>query len=99
MPQLNPARRLFSISGTFGDAQIVAAPSRVIIDLQTRNYDASGVLRRHHALANLPLETASRLRDLLNGGVSPNPRKFRQVKFSSATIASRSITCPLSRKV
>ena len=33
------------------------------------------------------------------GGVSPNPRKFRQVKLSSATIASRSIICPLSRKV
>ena len=32
-------------------------------------------------------------------GVSPNPRKFRQVKFSPATISSRSITCPLSRKV
>jgi len=33
------------------------------------------------------------------GGVSPNRRKFRQVKFSPATIASKSITCPLSRKV
>jgi transposase-like protein len=36
---------------------------------------------------------------LLEGGVSPNRRKFRQVKLSSATIASRSIICPLSRKV
>jgi len=35
----------------------------------------------------------------VNGGISPNPRKFRHVKFSPATIASRSITCPLSRKV
>ena len=35
----------------------------------------------------------------LMGDVSPNRRKFRQVKFSLATIASRSITCPLSRKV
>jgi Resolvase, N terminal domain len=34
-----------------------------------------------------------------SGGVSPNRRKFRQVKLSSATIASRSIICPLSRKV
>ena len=33
------------------------------------------------------------------GGVSPNPRKFRQVRFSPATIASRSITWPPSRKV
>jgi hypothetical protein len=60
----------FSISGTFGDAQIVAGPSRVIIDLQTRNYDSGGVLRRHHALANLPLEAASRLRDLLNEAIA-----------------------------
>ena len=35
----------------------------------------------------------------LTGDVSPNRRKFRQDKFSPATIASRSITCPLSRKV
>jgi hypothetical protein len=33
------------------------------------------------------------------GGVSPNPRKFRQIKFSPATIASKSMICPLSRKV
>jgi hypothetical protein len=37
--------------------------------------------------------------DCQTGDVSPNPRKFCQVKFSPATIASRSITCPLSRKV
>ena len=35
----------------------------------------------------------------LYGDLSPNRRKFRQIKFSAATIASRSITCPLSRKV
>nr|WP_294512750.1 hypothetical protein [uncultured Rhodopila sp.] len=62
--------RLFSISGTFGDAQIVATGSRVLIDLQTRNYDSGGILRKHHALANLPLETASRLRDLLNEAIA-----------------------------
>lgn len=33
------------------------------------------------------------------GVVSPNPRKFRQAKSSPATIASRSMTCPLPRKV
>ena len=37
--------------------------------------------------------------EALQGDVSPNRRKFRQDKFSPATIASRSITCPLSRKV
>jgi hypothetical protein len=62
--------RLFSISGTFGDAQIVAIRSRVLIDLQTRNYDSGGLLRRHHALANLPLETASQIRDLLSQAIA-----------------------------
>src|SRR6266404_7551945 len=33
------------------------------------------------------------------GGVSPNPRKFRQPNSSPATIASRSMTCPSPRKV
>nr|WP_294516061.1 hypothetical protein [uncultured Rhodopila sp.] len=62
--------RLFSISGTFGEAQIVASRSRILIDLQTRNYDSGGILRKHHALANLPLATASQLRDLLNQAIA-----------------------------
>ena len=33
------------------------------------------------------------------GGVSPNPRKFRQVKSSPATIASRSMIRPPPRKM
>ena len=72
MPQLQPANmsRLFLVSGTFGDAQIVAMRFRVVIDLQTRNYDAGGILRKHHALANMPLETACRLRDLLNEAIA-----------------------------
>jgi hypothetical protein len=32
-------------------------------------------------------------------GCKPKPPKIRQVKFSPGTIASKSITCPLSRKV
>jgi hypothetical protein len=72
MPQLQPANtsRLFSISGTFGDAQIVATASRVLIDLQTRNYDANGDLRKHHALADLPLEMASSIHDLLGKAIA-----------------------------
>jgi hypothetical protein len=72
MPQPVPANtsRLFSVSGTFGDAQIVAIRSRVLFDLQTRNYDAGGILRRHHALANLPLDTASQIRDLLSQAIA-----------------------------
>jgi hypothetical protein len=36
---------------------------------------------------------------LQSGGVSPNRRKFRQTKSSPARIASKSMTCPLPRKV
>jgi len=35
----------------------------------------------------------------LPGGVSPNPRKFRQAKSVLAAIAFRSMTCALPRKV
>jgi hypothetical protein len=78
MPQPIPVNtsRLFSVSGTFGDAQIVATRSHVLFDLQTRNYDASGILRRHHALANLPLDTASDTR-------SPEPSDRRSSRGTS----------------
>ena len=35
----------------------------------------------------------------LGGGVSPNPRKFRQPRLSPATIASRSMSDPVPRNV
>lgn len=72
MAQLQPVNtsRLFSVSGTFGDAQIVATSSRVLLDLQTRNYNSAGVLHKQHALANMPLDTATRLRDLLNQAIA-----------------------------
>jgi hypothetical protein len=41
----------------------------VVLDLETRNYDVAGVLHRDHALANLPIETARRLRDLLDEAI------------------------------
>nr|WP_294545259.1 hypothetical protein [uncultured Rhodopila sp.] len=62
--------RVRMVTGTFGAAQIVVTPDRVLIDLQTRNHDASGVLRKDHAQANMPLATASRLRDLLNEAIA-----------------------------
>jgi hypothetical protein len=57
--------RLLVASGTWGDAQIVASPSHVLVDLNTRNYDTAGHLHRDHALASLSLSAAARLRDLL----------------------------------
>jgi hypothetical protein len=59
-----------SISGTVADARIEASRSRVLIDLQTRNYNASGIRRQHPALANLPPETASEFRDLLHQAIA-----------------------------
>jgi hypothetical protein len=58
--------RLFSTAGTFGEIQIVAGQEHVIVDLQARNYDTAGHLHRDHALANLSLSAATRLRDLLD---------------------------------
>ena len=57
--------RLFSTSGTFGEIQIVSTPDKVLLDVQTRGYDTQARLRCEHALANLSIETAERLRDLL----------------------------------
>ena len=94
MPQLQPANTssLFSVSGTFGDAQIVATRDRVLIDLQTRNYDSGGILRKHHALANLPLETASQIRDLLSQAIAAAAEapQHQPGMWSDATIAHTS---------
>jgi len=84
--------RLFSVSGTFGDAQIVATRDRVLIDLQTRNYDAGGILRKAHALANLPLETASQIRYLLSQAIAAAAEapQHQPGMWSDATIAHTS---------
>ena len=67
--------------------------------------DVYGLVTKTHNHALLTIAIASSRHDSIGmpaikiGDVSPNRRKFRQDKFSPATIASRSITCPLSRKV
>jgi hypothetical protein len=67
--RLDSTSFLRSVGGTFGEAQVVALPSRVIIDLQTRNYDTIGHLHHDHALADLSVATAIRLRDLLDEAI------------------------------
>ena len=57
--------RLLSAAGTFGEIQIVSGRERILVDLQTRNYDTTGHLHREHALADLSLSSAAHLRDLL----------------------------------
>jgi len=61
--------RLFSLAETFGEIQLVASAGRLLIDVQSRNYDATGYLRREHALANLPLNLAKRFQHLLNEAI------------------------------
>lgn len=61
--------RLFSTAGTWGETQIVATKETVVVDLQTRNYDTAGYLHRDHAMANLSLSAAVRLRDLLSEAI------------------------------
>jgi hypothetical protein len=41
-----------------------------VLDLQSRNYDTVGDLQCEHALARLPLQTAMRLRTLLDEAIA-----------------------------
>jgi hypothetical protein len=58
-----------SVVGTFGELQVSAAHEHVVLDIQSRNYNTVGHLHREHALVKLPLETAMRLRDLLDQAI------------------------------
>lgn len=62
--------QLRSLADTFGEAQIVALPNRVVLDLATRNYDTHGYLHRDAALACLSLDIAIKLRDLLSEAIT-----------------------------
>nr|WP_294546620.1 hypothetical protein [uncultured Rhodopila sp.] len=66
----NTAPRLFSTGDTWGEAQIVAMPDRIVLDIQSRNYDSTGQLRQDHALANMPIRDAIRLRGLLGKAIA-----------------------------
>ena len=49
------------VTGGFGTVQIVAAPQKVLLDLQSRAYNTVGLLHQDHAAALLPLDDARRL--------------------------------------
>jgi hypothetical protein len=66
LPAHNMPACLLSTAGTWGEIQIVPRDGTIVLDLQARNYDASGHLHRDYALARLSLATATRLRDLLS---------------------------------
>jgi hypothetical protein len=61
--------RLFSTAGTWGEAQIVANGENISLDLQSRIYDTTGHVQREHAQANLSVQTAVRLRQLLGEAI------------------------------
>jgi len=72
MSRLRPvtaSARLLSPGGTRGEIRPVATSSHVILDLEGRNYDTAGFPCRDRALANLSLETAIRLRELLDEAI------------------------------
>jgi hypothetical protein len=84
--------RLFSTGGTWGEAQIVATSENIVLDLQSRAYDTTGHLRREHALANLPVATAIRLRQLLDEAIKASldasSARTQPGLWSDATVAS-----------
>ena len=71
--------RSCSVVGTFGELQVTATHKHVVVDVQSRNYDTVGRLQCAHALVRLPLETAMRLRDLLDQAIETS-----QVVFDTA---------------
>jgi|SRR4051794_20119872 hypothetical protein len=78
---------LRSIGGSFGEVQVVAISNRIVINLQTRDYDTTGFLNRDHALASLPLDAAIQLRDLLSEAIvaAENVRPHHPGIWSDAT--------------
>ena len=85
---------LRSLADTFGEVQIVAAPDRVVLDLQALNYDTAGFLHRDYALASMSLATAIQLRDLLSQAIAaaadrPSVRPSVWSNTSDADVARR----------
>jgi len=72
MAQLQPAStsRLFSISGTNYEADVVASSRGVLLSVTAKNYDTLGHMYRGNALAALSLSDAIRLRHLLDEAIA-----------------------------
>ena len=68
-----------SVVGTFGELQVTATHDHVVVDVQSRNYTTVGHLQCEDALVKLPLQTALRLRDLLDQAIETS-----QVIFDTA---------------
>jgi hypothetical protein len=84
--------RLFSTAGTWGEAQLVSTSASIVFDLQSRVYDTAGHLHREHALANLSVATAIRLRQLfgeaIEASLDASAARTQPGLWSDATVAS-----------
>jgi hypothetical protein len=79
-----------SVAGTFGELQVAATHDRVVVDVQSRNYDTIGQLYCEHALVRLPLNTAIRLRDLLDQAIEASQNIFAAAQpglWTNSTVA------------
>jgi hypothetical protein len=61
--------RLLSTGGTWGEIQIAWGAENLVLDVQARNYDTAGFLRRDHAVVNIYVQTAVRLHRILGEAI------------------------------
>jgi hypothetical protein len=84
--------RLLSTGGTWGEIQIVWTAENVVLDVQARNYDIAGHLRRDHAAINISVQTAVRIRQILGEAIEASldvsADRSRQGLWSNATTAA-----------
>lgn len=76
---LSNSTNLKSISGLYGEIQIVGSPDRVLLDIDARHYDTTAHLHHQHALLNLRIGDARYLREALDAAIeaaeSAEPRQ------------------------
>jgi hypothetical protein len=81
--------RLLSTGGTWGEIQIAWTAENLVLDVQARNYDTAGYLRRDHAVVNIYVQTAVRLRQILGEAIEASldvsPSRSQPGLWSDAT--------------
>jgi hypothetical protein len=69
------------VTASSADVQVLAAASRILVDVQTRHFDTAGHSGRDHACADLSVSEARRLYILLGNAVAiaaeAEPRQSR----------------------
>ena len=87
------------IAASFADVQVVAAASRILLDVQARHFDTAGQSRRDHACAGLSVSEARRLYVLLGKAIAiaaeAEPRQGRiQLRRPTRRNPTNSRPCP-----